>query len=173
MSGASGAGVAGGVADALTRQARALEVEYASMTGYRKLVDALLEELDGSEAADGRLAHGALARGALGGGFAEADSLFRAYSTVHTELRSLSRALAAQIEALGIAIRTAGKGYGDVDEDTRQRMRALVGQSKRDYVPDRDPRTREERAREERAPLEAGPDAPAERPGASTAEGSL
>ncbi|MFH8891229.1 DUF2563 family protein [Streptomyces sp. NPDC017949] len=168
MSGLSGAGVAGGAADALVRQAGALEVEYASMTGYKKLVDALLEKLDGSEAADGRLAHGTLPRGALGRGFAEADSLFRAYSTVHAELRNLSRGLAAQIEALGIAILTAGKGYGDVDEDTRQRMRAIVGQSKRDYVPDRDPRTREARG-----PLEPGADAPAERPGASTAGGSL
>lgn len=79
VSGLSGAGVAGGVAagvaDALTRQAGALEVEYASMTGYKKLVDALLAKLDGSEADDGELAHGTLPRGTLGSGFAEADSL--------------------------------------------------------------------------------------------------
>ncbi|MFF4322044.1 hypothetical protein [Streptomyces sp. NPDC001568] len=134
------------MADALTRQAGALEVGYASMTGYKKLVDALLAKLDGSEADDGELAHGTLPRATLGSGFAEADSLFRAYGTVHGELRALSRGLAAQIEALGIAILTAGKGYGGVDEDARQRMRAIVGQSKRDYVPDRDPRAREEAA---------------------------
>ncbi|MEU9030637.1 hypothetical protein AB0D46_24545 [Streptomyces sp. NPDC048383] len=170
----AGAGVAAGVADALTRQAGALEVEYASMTGYKRLVDALLAKLDGSAADDGALAHGALPTGTLGTGFAEADALLRAYGAVHGELRGLSRGLAAQIEALGIAILTAGKGYGDVDEDTRRRMRAIVGQAKRDYVPDRDPRAREEAAQAARA--ERAEQAAAEgagRAGASAAGGGL
>ncbi|MET9606035.1 hypothetical protein ABZZ17_13325 [Streptomyces sp. NPDC006512] len=153
--GLPGAGVAAGAADALTRQARALEVEYASMTGYKKLVDDLLSTLDGSEAGDGKLAHGTLPTGTLGRGFAEADALFGAYAAVHRALQGLSRGMAGQIEALGIAILTAGKGYGGVDEDTQQRMRDIVRQSKRDYVPERDPLAREER----RAGASAGPSA--------------
>ncbi|MFJ1868862.1 DUF2563 family protein [Streptomyces sp. NPDC088097] len=130
---------AGFVADALMGQARALAVEYESMAGYKKLVDGLLEKLDGSEAADKRLSHGTLPTGTLGTGFAEADALFKAYSTVHTELQNLSQGLAAQIEGLGIAILTGGKGYAGVDEETQARMRTIVKDSKEAYVADRDP----------------------------------
>ncbi|MFD9572717.1 hypothetical protein ACFWBI_23085 [Streptomyces sp. NPDC059982] len=135
--------VGASVADALRTQAQALAVEYESMTGYKKLVDDLLKDLDGSEADDKRLAHGTLPTGTLGTGFAEADDLFKAYSTVHTELQKLSQGLAAQIEALGIAIMTAGKGYAGVDEETQARMRTIIRQSKKDYVRDRDPLARE------------------------------
>ncbi|MFD8147965.1 hypothetical protein [Streptomyces sp. NPDC059708] len=140
-----GADVAGGVADALTRQARALEVEYESMTAYKNRVDALLRTLDGSAADSRRLAHDTLPAAALGTGFAEARALFTAYDTVHGRLQRLSRGLAGQIEALGIAILTAGKGYGAVDEETRARMRALVRHSKEEYVPARDPLARRDR----------------------------
>ncbi|WP_405980479.1 DUF2563 family protein [Streptomyces sp. NBC_00158] len=122
--------------------ARALAVEYESMTAYKKRVDALLRTLDGSEADAGRLAHGTLPTGTLGTGFAEADALFAAYATVHGELRKLSAGLAGQIEALGIAVRTAGRGYGGVDEETQARMRALVKDSKDAYVHSRDPLAR-------------------------------
>ncbi|MFJ8166338.1 hypothetical protein ACIRBY_36235 [Streptomyces sp. NPDC096136] len=140
---ADNAGVAGGVADALRLQARALEVEYESLTACKNRVDALLRTLGGSEADHRRLAHGTLPAGALGRGFAEAEALSRAYGTVHGRLQQLSQGLAGQIEALGIAILTAGKGYGGVDEETRARMRALIGRSKQDYVPDRDPLARQ------------------------------
>ncbi|MFH7599550.1 DUF2563 family protein [Streptomyces racemochromogenes] len=134
-----GIGVAGGLADAVMRQARALEVEYESMTDYKNRVDALLTTLDGSQADAGKLAHGTLPAGTLGTGFPEAEALFKAYDTVHSELQKLSKGLAGQIEALGIAIQTAGKGYGGVDEETQARMRALIRRSKEEYDPDRDP----------------------------------
>ncbi|MEU3722626.1 DUF2563 family protein [Streptomyces sp. NPDC031705] len=134
-----GVNVAGGLAAAVAAQAKALEVEYESLTDYKNRVDALLKTLDGSEADAGKLAHGTLPAGTLGQGFAEADALFKAYTTVHSELQKLSEGLAVQIEALGIAILTAGKGYGGVDEETQARMRALIKRSKDDYVRDRDP----------------------------------
>ncbi|MFF5705402.1 DUF2563 family protein [Streptomyces sp. NPDC012794] len=139
-----GVNVAGSVADAVRAQAKALEVEYESMTAYKNRVDALLKTLDGSEADAGRLAHGTLPAGTLGKGFAEADALFKAYTTVHAELQKLSQGLAGQIEALGIAVLTAGKGYGGVDEETQARMRALIKSSKEAYVRDRDPLARQE-----------------------------
>ncbi|MFD8981402.1 hypothetical protein [Streptomyces sp. NPDC059564] len=140
-SGLLGVNVGASVADSVMRQAKALEVEYESMTGYKKLVDDLLKKLDGSEAADKKLAHGTLPAGTLGTGFPEADDLFKAYTTVHSELQKLSQGLAGQIEALGIAILTSGKGYAGVDEETQARMRTIIRQSKKDYVPDRDPLT--------------------------------
>ncbi|MFE2475612.1 hypothetical protein [Streptomyces sp. NPDC001194] len=132
-------GIGAGMADAIMAQARALEVEFESMTNYKKLVDDLLKKLDGSGADQKKLAHVTLPDGALGKGFAEADALFKTYTTVHTQLQNLSAGLAGQIEALGIAIMTAGKGYGGVDEDTQARMRSIVAQAKKDYVAERDP----------------------------------
>ncbi|MGW0392782.1 DUF2563 family protein [Streptomyces sp. NPDC003042] len=150
-SGVLGGGVSASVADAVMRQAKALEVEYESLSDYKKLVDDLLKKLDGSEADDKKLAHGTLPEGTLGKGFAEADALFKAYTTVHSELQKLSQGLAGQIEGLGIAIMTAGKGYGEVDEDTQERMRAIIRRSKQDYVPDRDPLVRQEKQAQQAA----------------------
>ncbi|MFI6005638.1 hypothetical protein ACIA98_35470 [Streptomyces sp. NPDC051366] len=133
------AGMNAGLADAIRAQAKALEVEFESMTNYKKLVDDLLKKLDGSGADEKKLAHVTLPDGALGKGFAEADALFNTYTTVHSQLQNLSKGLAGQIEALGIAIMTAGKGYGGVDEDTQARMRSIVAQAKQDYVRERDP----------------------------------
>ncbi|MFI5616928.1 hypothetical protein [Streptomyces sp. NPDC051567] len=139
--GVFGPGFGAGLADAVLRQAKALEVEFESLTGYKKLVDDLLKKLDGSEADQTKLAHGTLAATDLGTGFAEADALFTAYSTVHTQLQNLSKGLAGQIEALGIAIMTAGRGFNGVDEDVQRRMQFIAAQAMKDYVPDRDPLT--------------------------------
>ncbi|MCX5199622.1 DUF2563 family protein [Streptomyces sp. NBC_00249] len=126
---------AAALAEALRSQAGALAVEYQAMSDYKRTVDDLLRRLEGSEADGRRLAHGTLPTGTLGRGFAEADALFTAYGTVHTELQKLSRALAGQIEALGIAVLTAGKGYAEVDEATQDRMRTLIRGAKQNSTP--------------------------------------
>lgn len=117
----------------------ALRVEYESLTAYKKRVDGLLSKLDGSPASDRHLADGTLRAGSLGEGFAEAERLFTAYTNVHTRLQALSKGLAAQIEGLGIAIQTADRGFGDVDDETKRRMLAISRQAEADYVPERDP----------------------------------
>ncbi|MFG2708938.1 hypothetical protein ACGFX2_00040 [Streptomyces goshikiensis] len=137
---------------------RALEVEYESMTGYKKLVDELLDKLDGSEAAGKKLAHGTLPSGTLGKGFPEAELLFSTYTTVHTQLQNLAEGLAMQIEALGIAVKTAGKGYGGVDEETKRRMAAIARRAREDYVPDRDPLVKQRRLEQEQERAKAGAD---------------
>lgn len=126
-----------GVASPATMQA--LQIEYESLTDYKKRVDGLLSKLDGSPASDKKLADGTLPESSLGEGFPEAKRLFTAYTNVHTQLLTLSKGLADQIEGLGIAIQTAGKGFGDVDEDTKRRMIAISEQAKANYVPERDP----------------------------------
>ncbi|MGW7101099.1 DUF2563 family protein [Streptomyces sp. NPDC054838] len=129
-------GASSGVADAIMRQAKALEVEYETLSGFKKLVDAQLKKLGGSPADPAKLEHGTLPSGTLGTGFAEAEALFKAYGTVHTQLMNLSKGLADQIEGLGIAISTGGKGFEGVDEETRQRMLAIAQRAKKEY--DRD-----------------------------------
>ncbi|MFD9380334.1 DUF2563 family protein [Streptomyces sp. NPDC059999] len=117
----------------------AMRIEYETLNGYKNLVDDLLEKLDGSAAADKKLADGTLPAGALGQGFPAAAQLQTAYTTVHEQLMNLSQGLSAQIEGLGIAIRTAGKGFAGIDEETRRRMAAISAKAHEDYVPERDP----------------------------------
>ncbi|AXE27783.1 hypothetical protein C0216_26730 [Streptomyces globosus] len=138
-------------AAAIRAQAKALEVDYETISGYKKVVDDLLTKLGNSEASDKKLAHTTLPEGTLGTGFAEAVDLFSAYEKVQTELRNLSKGLADQIEAMGIAIQLSGKGYVNVDEETKARMRSIAAKAHDAYVPDRDPRVREEKLAEERA----------------------
>ncbi|MGW8781675.1 DUF2563 family protein [Streptomyces sp. NPDC055796] len=149
-------GLGSGLADAIMTQARALEVEFESMKDFKNRVDDLLDKLDGSQADDKKLAHGTLPDGALGHGFGEAEALHKTYSTVHTQLQNLSKGLAGQIEALGIAILTAGKGYGGVDAETEARMRAIVAQAKKDYVPERDPLVKEKEKEKAAQPAPTG-----------------
>lgn len=134
-----GQGLAPGLADAVRAQAAALSVEYDTMKEYKALVDGLLTSLEDSQADHGKLAHGTLPPGALGTGFPEADALYKSYNTVHAELQKLSKGLAGQIEALGIAVMTAGKGFGEVDEDTKRRMAAIAKEAHENYVRKRDP----------------------------------
>ncbi|MGW6981152.1 hypothetical protein ACWGE1_17145 [Streptomyces sp. NPDC054932] len=117
----------------------ALKVEFDSLTEYKGMVDGLLDDLTGSDADHKKLADGKLPAGKLGKGFPEVEALFKSYDTVITELQKLSKGLAGQIEALGIAVLTAGKGYDGVDEETRRRMVAIAQEAKKDYVADRDP----------------------------------
>lgn len=81
----------------------------------------------------------------LGKGFPEVDALFKSYDTVITELQKLSKGLAVQIEALGIAVLSAGKNYNGVDEETKRRMALLAKQAHDQYVEDRDPWPEEKR----------------------------
>ncbi|MEU6294638.1 hypothetical protein [Streptomyces erythrochromogenes] len=138
-------GLAGDVAASIRAQAdaqsraAALRVEYDDLKQYQKLVDGLLTSLQESPAHHGKLADGTLPTGALGTGFSEADNLFKAYKTVHSELQKLSKGLAGQIEALGIAVQSASGGYAEVDEETKRRMGLLAKQANDEYVRDRDP----------------------------------
>ncbi len=130
-------GVLAGAAYGAT--AAALRVQYDDLKDYQKLVDSLLETLQESPADHGKLADGTLPQAALGKGFAQAEKLHKAYTTVHTELQKLSKGLAVQIEALGIAIQSAGGGYSEVDEETKRRMALLAKQAHEQYVRERDP----------------------------------
>ncbi|MGG8407408.1 hypothetical protein ACM614_12690 [Streptomyces sp. 12297] len=135
-----------GPAGAVSTQAQALAVEAESMTKYKQRVDELLDRLEGSQAAPAKLADGTLPSGDLGSGFGEADILSAAYDTVHTELKSLSKALAVQIEALSIAVESSRVGYQNMDDEVKERMRRLHADAEKRYDPQRDPYEREKAA---------------------------
>ncbi|MER7827749.1 hypothetical protein ABTX85_34915 [Streptomyces sp. NPDC096097] len=140
------AGPMGAIAGAAyTATAAAMRVEFDSLSEYKRMVDKLLDDLTGSDADHKKLADDKLPASKLGKGFAEVDALFKSYDTVVTELQKLSKGLAGQIEALGIAVLTAGKGYGGVDEETKQRMMAIANTAQKEYVEQRDPWVEEQR----------------------------
>ncbi|MFE6848057.1 hypothetical protein [Streptomyces sp. NPDC057686] len=144
-------GLSSGLADAIRKQAASqqaaadLKIEHDTLSEYQKMVDDLLDDLTGSAADHKKLATNTLPAAKLGSGFPEADALFKSYTTVVSELEKLSKGLAAQIEALGIAILTAGKGFAGVDDDTRRRMATIAKQAEAEYVPERDPYVEEQR----------------------------
>ncbi|MFI2368872.1 hypothetical protein [Streptomyces sp. NPDC018833] len=119
---------------------QALAIEAQKMRGFKKRVDDLLIVLDGSEAAPGRMGDDRLVRGQLGAAdFGEAQFLFESYRIVHDELEKLSKALGAQIEGMGLAVHSSQVGYENVDQDIRDRMKAVNAEVESYYDRERDP----------------------------------
>ncbi|WP_234319235.1 hypothetical protein [Streptomyces sp. NRRL S-237] len=147
----------------------ALRIEFDSMTEYKKMVDGLLDDLTGSDADHKKLADDKLPSSKLGKGFAEVDALFKSYDTVVTELQKLSKGLAGTIEALGIAVLSAGNNYASADEETKRRMAAIARDAKAHYVEARDPWPEEKRRLDEANQL---PTSTTPTPSPSTSGGS-
>jgi hypothetical protein len=99
-----------------------LVAELESMRDFKKRVDRLWHELDGSQARPGSLREDHVEEAAFGTEFDEATTLHSAYTYVHDQLASLSGLLSGQITALSTAIEGARSGYENVDLDARDQM---------------------------------------------------
>ncbi|MCT2591272.1 hypothetical protein LHJ74_15385 [Streptomyces sp. N2-109] len=115
-----------------------------SMRGFKKRVDGLLDELDGSDAQPVRIADDRITPAGLGTGFGEASTLHHSYTLIHEQLTELSRILSGQISALSTALTGARSGYEGVDLDTRDQMWAIQAESERHYDPKHDPYAKEQ-----------------------------
>ncbi|MFJ4329044.1 hypothetical protein ACIP3A_38870 [Streptomyces tricolor] len=62
--------------------------------------------------------------------FPEAHGLYKQYTRVHHELTTLCKSLHLQIEAIGIAVDGARKGFDKLEEEQRQRFWAIQMQVK-------------------------------------------
>ncbi|MFF0166468.1 hypothetical protein [Streptomyces prasinus] len=116
-----------GAAGTLTAQA-GMAAELSSFTAFRKRVDDLLHDLEGSVAGPDKVGQERLVRHRFGGGdgaWAEAAGLFTAYETVIGELETLSKLLSDCMEGMGIAVLASHKGYRNIDSDVRDRMAAI------------------------------------------------
>lgn len=110
-------GGGGGTGD-LRRGVGALET-------FKKRVDALLADFEGSAASKTKVADQKVSRASLSGPnarFAEADGLYTQYNRVHTSLVSLSRSLGDQIEYLSLGVHAAAVGFDNVEDDIRRRF---------------------------------------------------
>jgi hypothetical protein len=98
-----------------------------ALSTFKKSVDAVLEELNGSPANPRRVADLTLTREALAGGgaFGEALGLHTQYAQAHERVSSLSRTLGLQIEALRIAVHGADVGFDNLEEEARRRFHEI------------------------------------------------
>ncbi|MFE2988191.1 hypothetical protein [Streptomyces sp. NPDC059262] len=117
--------------------------ELESFTKFQQRVDELIKDLKGSPADSKKLGQEPLARAQFGGGadgFKEAAGLHTSYQTVITELETLSQLLSDSIEGMGIAVLKSHKGYANIDDDIKDRMRAISAETTKHfggpYVPD-------------------------------------
>ncbi|MFJ6810432.1 hypothetical protein ACIQRK_31245 [Streptomyces anulatus] len=110
-------GGGGGTGD-LRRGVGALET-------FKKRVDALLTDFEGSAGSKTKVADQKVSRASLSGPnarFAEADGLYTQYNRVHSSLVELSRSLGDQIEYLSLGVHAAAVGFDNVEDDIRRRF---------------------------------------------------
>lgn len=116
-----------------------MKVEMETLTTFKNRVDAMLKDLDQSDAAPKKIGEERLEQTHLGTGFGESSTLMATYNQVHDRLERLSRLLADQIEAMSISVTGARDGYANVDEEQRRRMWAIYDTTDKYYDPALDP----------------------------------
>lgn len=96
-----------------------------SLQSFKARVDKLLTTLDSSPAAHSRITEQKVTPAAYGTGFPEALGLSSAYDKVHAQLELLSKTLGDQLEAMGITVDLADRGYENVDKEHSERLHAI------------------------------------------------
>lgn len=119
-----------------------LDTPSESLKSFKTRVDKLLTALDGSPAAHSRITEQKVTAAAYGTGFPEAIGLSGAYDIVHARLTDLSRTLGEQLEAMGITVDIADRGYQNVDQEYAERLHAIQKRVEVSYrKPGTDPET--------------------------------
>lgn len=116
-----------------------MKAELETLTTFKNRIDAMLKDLDGSDASPKKIGQDRLQASHLGTGFGESSQLMSTYNHVHDRLETLSQLLADQIEAMSISVTGARDGYANVDEEQRRRMWAIYDTTDKDYDPKLDP----------------------------------
>ncbi len=108
-----------------------------ALKSFKKQVDTVLSTFESSPANATHVANQTISRAALSGAgdFGEAHDLFSQYNRVHERLTTLSKSLAHQIEAMGIAVHGADVGFDNLEEDLRHRFWQLQTQIREDNKP--------------------------------------
>nr|WP_030657581.1 MULTISPECIES: hypothetical protein [Streptomyces] len=106
-----------------------LEASGEALGKFVGQVDSVLRALEESAGNPTKVgAQGIRATSLTSGGeseFPEAHGLYKQYTRVHHELTTLSKSLHLQIEAIGIAVAGAHKGFDKLEEEQRQRFWAI------------------------------------------------
>ncbi len=111
-----------------------LEHERESMETFKRQVDKMLADLEGSEAAPEKVTADRLQHANLGtASFRESAYLYSVYETVHDELEKLSKILSLQISGLSFAVQASKEGYENIEYENRERMRRLAAEIEAHY----------------------------------------
>ncbi|MEU7069685.1 hypothetical protein AB0B30_10030 [Streptomyces narbonensis] len=114
----------GGMASGM--RAQAVKYSADSMETFRKQVEGLIEDLQGSTAGPGKLkAENSVTRTQFGGGGAawgEAQGAYASYDGTLSRLVELSSLLNDCLEGLGIAVVASKNGFEEMDDDIKRKM---------------------------------------------------
>ncbi|WP_338701172.1 hypothetical protein V2W30_29290 [Streptomyces sp. Q6] len=103
-----------------------LEVTNEALTTFQKRVATVLRDLEASAGNPTKVDAQTINKSSLHNegaqAFPEAESLFTAYHSVHGQLVTLSKTLKLQIEAIGIAVQGAHRGFDNLEEEQRRRF---------------------------------------------------
>ncbi|MFJ4951837.1 hypothetical protein [Streptomyces sp. NPDC088760] len=109
-----------------------LEASGEALDKFVGQVDKVLSALEGSAGNPTKVGAQTIKPTSLTSGgeseFPEAHGLYKQYTRVHHELTTLSRTLHLQIEAIGIAVTGAHRGFDNLEEEQRQRFWAIQAQ---------------------------------------------
>lgn len=112
-----------------------LDVKGVTLQTFKNRVDEILTSLAESPAGHQRIGEQTVTADAYGKGFGAAGDLHSGYEKVHARLESLSKMFGETIEALGIAVQIADKGYAGVDVGVRERFKEIHKHSREFYEP--------------------------------------
>ncbi|MPY40500.1 hypothetical protein FNH04_11460 [Streptomyces phyllanthi] len=132
---------------------------------FKKRVDGVLANLEGSPASSTKVGEHQLSRASFSGqgtDFAEASGLFAQYNRVHDRLTSLSKSLGLHIESLGIAVHGADIGFDNLEEEQRRRFWEIQTQIDREYRDAEREKAAAQREKDGQAPQERSDDKKAE-----------
>ncbi|MEV7025510.1 hypothetical protein [Kitasatospora sp. NPDC093558] len=107
-----------------------VKVELDTLTAFANKMEALLQAMEGSAAAPGKLqeqklAGKALISGAYSEHVVEAVALTTAYDKVHTQLVKLHKDFASQIEAMKLAVAKTAGSYASNEQATADAHKAV------------------------------------------------
>ncbi|MFJ9621529.1 hypothetical protein [Streptomyces sp. NPDC101181] len=133
-------GFIGGAVAAAQSAVSELYTELESFTTFRDRIDEILVDLKASPADAKKLGELSIGTTQFGdAAWAEAAGLFTSYEKVVGELETLSKLLSDSIEGMSIAVLASHKGYENIDEDIRARMRSIRTGAEKHYPGEYDP----------------------------------
>ncbi|MER0246065.1 hypothetical protein AAHZ94_29645 [Streptomyces sp. HSW2009] len=107
--------------------------EAETLSHFKGRIDEILRDLETSPAAKGKIGDQSITRAAYGTGFSAADDLASMYDKVHSRLEKFSQTLGEQLEALGIAVQIADRGYDSIDARQAARLKEIQARARTDH----------------------------------------
>ncbi|MFJ9949283.1 hypothetical protein [Kitasatospora sp. NPDC091207] len=103
-----------------------VKVELDTLTAFAKKIEALLQTMDGSEAAPANLQEQRLHADNFGTGFTQSTDLTAAYGKTHDALVKLHKDFVSQIEAMKTAVAKTAGNYAGNEEHTTAAQKSVA-----------------------------------------------